>query len=151
MVAAGDNLAISDLLLALNRRVATASGTDADVTAASYASETVVDTVTASVVAGRTYRIKWVFQWNAASASSVTLRTRIRLTGTSGAQLTYRDSTNATTTPSEVLILEVDWTAGATGSQVFVGTAIRQAGTASSQFRGATSQSRSLTVEYAYG
>jgi hypothetical protein len=54
------------------------------------------------------------------------------------------------TTPSEPLILEVDWTAPVSGSQTFNGSIERISGSNNSVVRGATSQPRRLTVDFAY-
>lgn len=148
-MASGDPVSYADAALA-QRRIGTATGVDTDTASATLATETIIDTVTCNVVAGRTYRIRWVFQWNPVSASSVSLRNRIRVGNTSGSQITYNETTRSSTTPNDVYILEADWTAVVTGSQQFSGTSIRLAGTVNSQFRGASSQLRSFIVEFAY-
>jgi hypothetical protein len=145
-VFAGDPIAAADINLATDRRVGTFTG-DTDKAAASYASETVLETVTIAAVAGRRYRIKYVWHVVATTTTNL-LYIRLREgSGTGGSQLTYKQHQVPTNIDTE--LLEVDWTASATGSQTFAVTAFRQSGTTNSTVRGAPSQPRSLTVDYA--
>jgi hypothetical protein len=145
-VFAGDPIAASDVNLATDRRVGTLTG-DTDKAAASYASETVLETVTIAAVSGRRYRIKYVWHCVATTTTNL-LYVRLREgSTTAGSQLTYKQ--HQVPTNIDTASLEVDWTASATGSQTFAVTAFRQTGSTNSTFRGAPSQPRSLTVDYA--
>jgi hypothetical protein len=145
--AAGDNINVADILKALNRRIGTTTG-DTDGTSQTFAAEVAVETVTTSVIAGRTYRVRYVFHTQTTTSGN-TLLTRVRAGTIAGTQVTYTNAVSLTTI--QTFIIEADWTASVTGSQTFTATAIRTAGTTNSQFRGAVGQPRSLTIEYAYG
>lgn len=145
-VFAGDPIAASDINLATDRRVGTFTG-DTDKTAAAYTTETVLETVTIAAVAGRRYRIKYLWHCVATTTTNL-LYVRIREgSTTAGSQLTYKQHQVPTNIDTQQV--EVDWTASSTGSQTFAVTAFRQSGSTNSTFRGAPSQPRSLTVEYA--
>lgn len=149
-MASGDVADYAEVAKALNRRIATLTG-DTDITAASYASEAVVENVSASVVSGRTYRIRYITHAQAVTTTN-TLLTRIRAgasAGLSGVQITYRNLVLPTGIDSS--IIEADYTASVTGTIFFQVTAARTAGSTNSQFRGSAGQPRSLIVEYAYG
>lgn len=147
MASPGTEVDAAEMNRALNRRLGTLTPIT-DATSASYATETTVDTITVAVVSGRTYRVRWVA--HVLGAGTNLLYCRLRETNTSGTQLTY-SQISVSTANMITFQVEADWTAGATGSQVFVGTGFRQSGATNSQFRGATSQPRSLTVEYVSG
>lgn len=145
-VFAGDPVTAADVNLATDRRVGTFSG-DTDKTAAAYSTETVVDQVTINAVAGRRYRIRYL--WHAVATTTTNLLyVRIREgTTTAGAQLTYAQ--HQVPTNIDTKQVEADWTASTTATITFSTTASRQTGSTNSTFRGAPSQPRSLTVEYA--
>lgn len=145
-VFAGDPIAAADVNIATDRRVGTFTG-DTDKAAAAYSTETVVDTVTIAAVAGRRYRVKYV--WHAVATTTTNLLyVRLREgSGIVGSQLTYKQHQVPTNIDTQQV--EVDWTASSTGSQTFAATAFRQTGSTTSTFRGAASQPRTLTVEYA--
>jgi hypothetical protein len=148
-VFAGDPIAAADINLATDRRVGTLTG-DSDKTAATYATEAVVDQVTINAVSGRRYRVKYVWHVVATTTTNL-LYVRIRegwvSSGSPGSQLVY--SQHQVPTNIESNIIEADWTAPSTGTFTFTATAFRQSGSTNSTFRGAPSQPRSLTVEYA--
>lgn len=145
--AAGEFIVVADVLKALNRRIATTTG-DTDGTSQSFAAEVAIENVVASVVAGRTYRVRYIFHTQTTTTGN-TLLTRVRAGTVAGTQITYTNAVSLTTI--QTFIIEADWTASVTGNQTFTATAIRTAGSTNSQFRGAVGQPRSLTVEYAYG
>lgn len=144
-MASGDPVSYADAALA-QRRIGTLTG-DTDVTAASYSSDTGVENFSCTVVAGRTYRVKYVFNAQAVTTTN-TLLVRIRSGNYTGTQITYTNAILATAI--QQFVIEADWTAPVSGTQQFSITATRTAGTTNSQFRGAASQPRSLTVEFAY-
>lgn len=114
-------------------------------------SETVIDTVTASVVNGRTYRISW----HSAASSSVAgddLLGRIREgSTTAGTQLDYVQVDITATANRWPIDLEVEWTASATGSQTFAATAVRQAGTGTITVKSAATSPTYMYVDYIRG
>lgn len=148
-VFAGDPIAAADINLATDRRVGTLTG-DTDKTAAAYTTETVVDQVTISAVSGRRYRVRYLWHVVATTTTNL-LYVRIRegwaSSASPGSQLVY--SQHQVPTNIESNIIEADWTAPSTGSFTFTATAFRQSGSTNSTFRGAPSQARSLTVDYA--
>lgn len=148
-VFAGDPIAAADINLATDRRVGTLTG-DSDKTAAAYTTETVVDQVTINAVSGRRYRIAYIWHVVATTTTNL-LYVRIRegwvSSGTPGSQLIYAQ--HQVPTNIDTKDMWVDWTAPSTGTFTFTTTAFRQSGSTNSTFRGAPSQARSLTVEYA--
>lgn len=134
---------------AIPRRVGITQGT-ADLTATSGATEKVIDAVTVSVVAGKTYTLRYVFHyaWVTGSVGDGYF-VRIRQGGLAGTQLTYAiaDIVNVT---GIVLtrIAEVDWVASSTGSQTFTTTVGRASGTGTCTIRGSASQPRQLTAQF---
>ncbi len=145
MASPGSPVTAAEVNLALQHNAGPSTLGTTDVTAQTYASETVVDSVTVPVVAGRKYRIAYV--WHAqASTTTNLLYVRIRETNASGAQLTYVQHQVPTTIDTRTTWVE--WTASSTGNQTFVATAFRQSGSTNSQFRGATSQPRALSVSW---
>jgi hypothetical protein len=151
-VSPGTNLTAAQLSLALNPRIGTFTG-DSDLAGAAYGTEANVDQVTVNVISGYTYRIKWVFQYAVQTSGTNALTIKLKAgTAASGNQLTYMTTGSfSNLTPSNPFTLEADWTASVTGSQTFSGTATRTTGSTNSQFKGATSMLRSLTVEYVAG
>lgn len=99
-----------------------------------FTAETVVDTVTASLVAGTTYRIIWEGQVGTSSATSTTvanerIRGRIREDGISGTQLQLRDLvTIFGGGVSHDFRLSARFTAVSTGSKTFAVTCQRVTG-----------------------
>lgn len=149
---AGNPVYSDAVLRALNRRIATTTG-DTDLTAATYASVAAVENVVAALVAGRTYRVRYVFNMSFANAGDrATVRLRDASGSAGGAQISY--ITVFTPAAGVVVpgIVECDYLASATGNKTFQVTCERGGLAASTlQFRGAASQPRSLTVEYVSG
>lgn len=131
-------------------RIATTVRTS-DGSATSSTTEQGTDSVTAALVSGRTYRITSVMHLTYTVAADRFLH-RIRTDTTSGTQLNYeRDlvpSSVAGPWPSRV---EAEFTASATGDQVFLGTLAREAGTGTAQARGASTNPGYLYVDYIRG
>lgn len=89
--------------------------------------EAAIDTVTAPLVAGRTYRVRWNVAW-ASTAAGDTVFTRLREDTGTGNQLqlirTEIVTTGGTGTRWPATI-EAEYTAVATGNKTFVGTGVR--------------------------
>lgn len=115
---------------------------------------TVIVSCVAQLVAGRTYRVKLVTHIGLASpttADSASLG--IREDSVSGTEL---QGLNSLPLPSSTAAghygqLETDYTAVATGSKTFVGTAVRNAGTGTLRREAAGIRPTILSVDYAYG
>jgi hypothetical protein len=144
VVAAGGRIYASDI----NRRIGTTTATT-NGSATSSTTESVVDTITVSVVAGRRYRIKSVFPHNHSVANDRFFVLIREGTTTAGTQLTYDTTYGHTTGQTDTVRPEVDWTASSTGSQSFCVTARRTVGTGTLTPVGSATQPRSLTVELA--
>jgi hypothetical protein len=103
--------------------------TERTATSASFTAETVVDSVTATLVNGRRYRITWMGKIQSTVADGYA-RCRIREDSILGTQ---RQSgqlpTNVAANQSFELAMTARYTATASGNKTFVFTAQRQAGT----------------------
>ena len=111
--------------------------------------ETVLDTVVAPVVAGRTYRVYWA----ADIASGVTDDTaRVRLREDSGAG-TVLQLTNIQLRGGRDIgfTLEGEYTADATEDKTFVATAVRQDGTGTLASNANANEPAFLYVDYIRG
>lgn len=130
----------------INTRLGTFEGT-ADITAAAYATEAVLDTITVTVVAGKRYKITYFVPYTGTVAADAFL-VRIRTgTTTAGTQLTYDTAETHTISRIYDLAITAEWTAAVTGSQSFCTTATRSAGTGNLTVKGASTQTRLLTVD----
>jgi hypothetical protein len=131
------------------RRVGITQGT-ADLSATVGTTEKTIDAITVSVVAGKTYSIRYLFHYAFATGGvGDAYYVRIRQGGLAGVQLTY-GMADITIVAGGTLTryVEVEWTASATGSQTFT-TTVQRAGTAGTvAIRGAASQPRKLEVRY---
>lgn len=151
-MASGDNITAGNLALAKTPRTATTTATSDWGAATSGTTELATDVATGPVVAGRTYRLKYQFHYAGTVAAD---RYFVRLregNGTGGAQLTYHQAVvHATGTPLPGVV-ELDWVCSSTNaSQSFTATYARASGTGTCTPRGASSQPRSLTLEYVSG
>ena len=107
-------------------RLATTTRTSASST---FTAETVVDSVTASLVSGRKYRIVHASRAQSSVADGY-VRGRIREDSISGTIIQIGQiPTTIAANQSAVLILETEFTAVASASKTFVATMVRQAGT----------------------
>lgn len=142
MPAAGDPIYASDI----NTRVGTTEGT-ADIPAAAYSSETTLDTVSISAVNGKRYQIRYFVPYQGSAAADRFL-IRIRTGTTSaGVQLTYDTADIHSTGGVYDLIVIAEWTASSTAAQSFCATAARSSGAGNLTVKGASSQTRLLTVD----
>lgn len=130
----------------INTRIGTFEGT-ADITAAAYATEAVLDTITVTVVNGKRYKVTYFVPYTgtvAADAFLIRLRTG---TTTAGTQLTYDTAETHSTGRVYDLAITAEWVAAATGSQSFCTTAFRNAGTGNLTVKGASTQTRLFHVD----
>jgi hypothetical protein len=126
MAAAGDPIYAADV----NERIATMTPRVAD-TSTVTTTETVADTITATLVNGYRYRIRWIPGYTSSVAGdSVFLR--LREDSVSGTQMTvvrgYSPLTNGGGS-RWVAVVEAEYTASASASKTFVGTFNRASGT----------------------
>lgn len=114
--------------------------------------ETLVQSVTASLVSGRTYRIRWVGCFNSTVADDVVLG-QIREDSVSGTVLqTGRVSIPlASSSTGWHCYLEAYYTAGSTGSKTFVATGDRVAGTGTCHREASAARPTILYVQYISG
>jgi hypothetical protein len=114
-------------------------------------SETILDTVTVDVVAGRSYKIIWDTQLQSSVADGYA-RARIRETNVSGTVVQLRNHpTNLTASQSFPIRMEASWTATSTGSMTFVATAVRMTGTGNLSSFASSDNVTAFYVENDYG
>lgn len=115
--------------------------------------ETAIDWATVSLVAGRTYKVRWTVAWGSTVAGD-TVFGRIREDSVTGNQLmimrTNIPATGGVGTRWDGTI-EAEYTATATGSKGFYGTGVRATGTGSISAQGDPSFPILLYVEYVRG
>jgi hypothetical protein len=117
---------------------------------ATFTAETLVDSVTANLVAGATYRITWAFSAVSTVAGDL-VRVRLREDNLTG---TIRELGGVYISHSGQKILgriEGEYTAVATGSKTFVGTSMRFAGTGNISHNASTNEPHFLYVDYIRG
>lgn len=115
-------------------------------------SETEVMSVTAPLVSGRTYRVRFWGTFNS-TVNGDRIRVKVREDDSSGTQLAEHQmviSTTASTT-GYLSVVEVEFTAASTGNQTFVVTGERLAGSGSINREGATNRPSYLYVDYIRG
>lgn len=118
---------------------------------AAFTAETSVDNVVANLVIGRTYRIRWVGALFSSVADGYA-RGRIREDTVAGTQLQLRQQpTNVAASQAFGLIMEVEYTAVATGAKTFHATMARQSGTGNITCTAAADTPTYLYVEYVRG
>ena len=143
----GDPILAADMNRALTRVIAATEATS-DLSAINSATNTLIDSVTAAVEAGRRYKISAyipVILSDTASNHYIL----ICEDSVSGAQLTYDTARHAQTARPQAYVLWVYWTATTTGNKTFVSCTRRADGTGTITPKGATSQKRNLAVEAA--
>jgi hypothetical protein len=115
--------------------------------------ETVIDSVTAALVSGRTYRVRWVVAW-ASTVSADTVFSRLRednLTGTQLQLLRCALTTAAGAGTRWVGAVEAEYTAVSSGNKTFVGTGVRVTGTGTITAHAASTYPIYLYVDYIRG
>ncbi|HEX6579222.1 MAG TPA: hypothetical protein VF082_12730 [Jiangellaceae bacterium] len=109
--------------------------------------ETIIDTVTAALVSGRTYRITWDFAFTISVATDQHFA-RIREDNTTGTQLQGFRIAPGATASSYPCHKEAEYTAVSTGNKTFVGTFVRTSGTGNVSSLGAATNPQYLYVDY---
>ena len=113
--------------------------------------ETLLDSVTASLVSGKTYRVRYYVRLFSSVADGIA-RFRIHEDSISGTVLAITQLyTAVTVNQSFPTYIEVLYTAVATGDKTFVATGIRQTGTGNLTAQAATDAPTYLYVEYVSG
>lgn len=149
-MAAGDIIMAGDIAKAVSRRIGTIPSTT-DAAATSGTTESVVDTLTVSVVAGRRYRLQSYFPFTGTVAADRFLLRLREGTTNSGVQITYATGVVAAVGAVLIETPEADWTAAATGTQSFSVTAARTTGTGTLTPKGSPGQPRILSLDYVDG
>jgi len=142
-VFAGDIISASDV----NRRIGTTTRVS-DTAATSGTTELQVDTVTGILVSGRRYRLRWFCLFNGSVAADNFFFILREGSGTAGTQLAFTTERIDTTGVTESKVLEVDYTAAASGSQTFTATFRRSSGTGTLTGKGSGTGPSSLIIEY---
>ena len=112
--------------------------------------ETEIDTVTAALVSGRTYKITWDFAFTHSVATDQFFA-RIREDDDTGTQLQGFRLSNTDTSSSHPCHREAEYTAVSTGNKTFVGTFVRTAGSGNISSLGASTNPQYLYVDYIRG
>lgn len=135
-------------LLYPGQRIATTTRTD---NSAVFTAETVLDTVTASLISGKTYKIVYYNRLFKSVADGIA-RFRIREDDIVGTELAITQLYTATViNQSFPTYMEVLYTATVTGDKTFVGTGSRQTGTGNLTAQAAATAPTYLYVEYVEG
>ena len=116
-------------------------------------SETQIMSVTASVVTGRIYRLRFVGRLSTTTAGDQGVA-RLRETNTSGTELQSAvvDSTNTSgTLGTNPLLMEVEWTASSTGSQTWIASAFRNSGSGTWHMEAGSNRPNYLYLDYISG
>lgn len=115
--------------------------------------ETTIDSVTAALVVGRTYRVRWTAAVDSSVAGD-TAFVRLREDSVSGSQLqimrVHLPTTGGAGTHWPATI-EAEYTALATGNKTFVGTLVRVTGTGDIIVEAAATSPVYLYVDYIRG
>lgn len=143
-LAAGSKLRASELIAAIPQRVGTTTRTSN--TSTYTTTEVVTDTVTASLVSGRTYKVT-SFQALASSVAADTITMRIREDSLTGTQLQAMRFTITATGTTWLAVLVADYVAVATGSKSFVNTSVRATGTGNCSNNASATAPNFLIVE----
>lgn len=112
--------------------------------------ETVIATVVAALVTGRTYRLRFAGAINNSQIASTGL-IRLREDSVSGTQLQVVREHAHTAAQNYPLIVEVEYTAVATGNKTFVATLVRGTGTGDHSLTASASQPTYLYTDYIRG
>lgn len=142
-VFAGDIINAADV----NRRVITVTATTNGSTT-SGATELAVDIGAGIVIAGRTYRLKWVFKYASTATDRYVIRVR-EGSGIGGLEIESNVFIVPGTGNTWTEILEADWVAASSGTATFTGTVAKLTGSGTLTPQGTTTSHRSLTADYA--
>ena len=113
--------------------------------------ETTVQSVTAALVTGRTYRVRAAGKANSSVTSDFTIW-RIREDNSTGNQLqSDRVNIDGSGVEGAKVEMEAEFTAGSTGNKTFVLTGVRSSGTGNCFLEAAAARPSYLYVEYIRG
>lgn len=112
--------------------------------------ETVLDSVTASLVAGRTYKVRAVEPIQSTVADDL-VRFRLRQDNVSGSQLWLDNFSLPVGSVNFMHGMEAEFTATATADKTFVATAVRQTGTGTLTSGASSAQKALLYVDFISG
>lgn len=116
--------------------------------------ETQVQSVTAALVTGRIYRVRWwVHYGSSVSGDRVTFRIREdNVSGNTLQEVAANGGANhGASSVGDMMEVEVEFTAVSTGNKTFSATMVRASGTGNVQLEGATTRPNYLYVEYVRG
>lgn len=130
------------------QRIATTTRT---ANSGTFTAETVIDSVTASLITGKTYKVVFYGRFFKDVADGI-IRARIREDSISGTELAITQLYSATViNQSFPIYIEVLYTAVATGDKTFVATGARQTGTGNVTAQASATAPTYLYVEYVEG
>jgi hypothetical protein len=112
--------------------------------------ETVVQSITASLVSGRTYWIRSIPHFSSTTATD-SVAARLREDNLAGAELQSDVKEVMHTTLGTVFVLEYLYNATATGNKTFVLTALRTTGAGTARREAASNRPSYMYVEYVDG
>lgn len=139
----------SDVDKLLSRRIATTTRTSSTST---FTAETVLDSVTGTLVSGRIYRVVYRSDIQSSVGDGYT-RNRLREDNISGTQVQLKQVSTAAITAAQGQGLDMEYlyTAVSSGSKTFVATGSRQAGTGNIQSNASATAPVYLYIEYVSG
>lgn len=129
------------------RRIATTIRTT---NTSTFTAETLINSVTAALESGKTYRVRWVANVASSVLGDLT-RTRIREDNLAGTQLQLRNVGVPNGGTDFPVALEVEYTAGSTGNKTFAATCQRVSGTGNIACNANASQPIYFYVDYIRG
>jgi len=129
------------------RRIATTIRTT---NTSSFTAETLINSVTASLVNGATYRVTWDATVTSSVAADIA-RSRLRENNISGTQLQLRNIGIPGTGAGFIMRLEAEYTAVSTGSKTFAATCQRITGTGNLSCNANANEPQYLYVDYLRG
>jgi hypothetical protein len=113
--------------------------------------ETTVQSVTAALVSGRTYRVRWAGRLSSSVATD-TFVGRIREDNATGTELaSWQTDSNLPATLGLAGVIEAEYTAGATANKTFVLAIVRSAGSGNGRLEAAATRPAYLYVDYISG
>lgn len=130
------------------RRIATTTRTTTSSTFTT--TETSINTVTAALENGKTYAVRWVTEGRSTVAAD-TAKFRIREDSVSGTILQAVNTAMPVVSTDFQAVLEVEYTAVATGNKTFAGTCVRNSGTGNVSVSASANEPHYLYVEYVSG
>jgi hypothetical protein len=130
------------------RRIQTTTRTTTSATFTT--TETSINTVVAALENGKTYQIRWVTEGRSSVAAD-TAKFRLREDTVSGTILQAVNTALPVASTDFQAVLEVEYTAVATGNKTFVGTCARNSGTGNVSVSATANEPHYLYVEYLRG